>query len=241
MTKIWLPGAILLALLLMWPMSDALADGGNSSFGKGRPSPGKSSGSGGGAAAPRSGSDFKAHALPTKPRVNPDPAPPSRPETRPPGGRPGGGRPGGGHGPGPRPDPGPDPTDALSKHNELRYGMKPTDSLRYGVVPNRSVDSKKKRRPPHRQPDYCRPYCDTTGWYGYYDYEEYDDDEDDGYSSNPPYQEPETFFSSGGVFERFDPYGDGPSDFEYPPPSPAAGRPPNQTDLNQYEQMMRAW
>ena len=239
MTKIWLPGALLLALLLMWPMSAALADDKASSFGKGRPTPGQSSGSGGASAGPRSGGGYKAHAKPTQPRVNPEPSRPSRPETRPPGGRPGGGRPGGGHGHGPRPDPGPDPTDGVAKHNELRYGMKPTDSLRYGVMPDRSLDSKKKRRSSRRQPDYCRPYCDTGGWYGYY--EEYDDDKDNGYAPSPPYQEPETFFSSGGAFERFDPYGDGPPDYSYPPPSPVVGHSPNPSDLNQYEQMMRAW
>jgi hypothetical protein len=152
--------------------------------------------------------------------------------------------------------------------NALRYGMKPTDPLQYGIIPNRVIspgetsgpDRHPPRRPEHgvnfslgRYSDYGRDYYYDDGYYNSSTF--YSDDSPDRNIFDPP-PAPASYFETGGTFERFEP--------EYDPLRPEEGGGPEntaprsgqsssgprssdragqagQSDLDWYEKMSQAW
>ncbi len=146
--------------------------------------------------------------------------------------------------------PGPPPRSGAEKWraglDDLKYGMKPTDSLRYGVLPGRDDDGRRPHpprppRPPRPHPYWptCVPYCPDVY---YIDGGGDDDDDDDEYyqdqRAQPP-AAPERDFQ-GGTFERFDPARDG--DGTPYPQGPVRKKPgPDTSDLDRYQKMLDAW
>ena len=120
-------------------------------------------------------------------------------------------------------------------HNELRYGMKPTDSLRYGVVPDRQNESTRPPKRPHHPdrlrpyPRYplCPPYCDGIVY-------EYENEPETGSAQAAAPAAPERSFSPG-VFEPFDDPRDRWAEDE------VEGQNADSGSLDYYQRMMRAW
>ncbi|MDR1920624.1 MAG: hypothetical protein LBS31_02640 [Candidatus Adiutrix sp.] len=153
-------------------------------------------------------------------------------------------------------------------HSTLSYGMKPTDPLQYGIIPNRVISpgaaAGPGRRPP-RRPErggnlnlncYSNYGCNYYYNDGYYNYDAF-------YSGDSPdrnifedSQAPASYFEVGGPFERFETEYDqtrleerseskntAPKNKQSPSEPRSSGRADQagQSDLDWYNRMSKVW